>query len=260
MSAYRIEKQAGSLGALVTGLDLRAELDDGIVTALRADLLEHLVICIRGQGELTPDGHVAFARRWGTIVPHPYVEPVEGHPEMIRIYDPNPLTETWHADFTYERTPPAISLLLGRVIPAYGGDTLFANAYRVFDDLGDGLKDALRGMRALHQGTQLAMSKGLSIDDITTVHPVVARHPETGRELLNVNAAYVKHLDGWTVEESQVLLPYLYERFAQPEYTYRHRWQVGDLLIWDNRCVQHRVVGDTDGQDRDLHRVTVAVD
>ena len=110
-------------------------------------------------------------------MPHPYVEPIEGHPEMIRIYDPNPLTETWHADFTYERNPPAISMLLARVIPAYGGDTMFSNAYRVFDDLSDGLKDALRGMRALHQGTELARSKGLSLDDITTVHPVVAGTP-----------------------------------------------------------------------------------
>ena len=260
MSAYELVKQAGSAGAVITGLDLREPADDELVARLRADLVEHLVICIRGQAEMTPDDQVAFARRWGTIVPHPYVEPIEGHPEMIRIYDPNPLTETWHADFTYERNPPAISMLLARVIPAYGGDTMFSNAYRVFADLSDGLKDALRGMRALHQGTELAMSKGLSLDDITTVHPVVARHPETGRELLNVNGAYVKHLDGWTVEESDVLLSYIYGLFAHPEYTYRHHWQVGDLLIWDNRCVQHRAVADTDGQQRDLHRVTVALD
>jgi taurine dioxygenase len=260
VSAYELVKQAGSAGAVITGLDLREPADDELVARLRGDLVEHLVICIRGQAEMTPDDQVAFARRWGTIVPHPYVEPIEGHPEMIRIYDPNPLTETWHADFTYERNPPAISMLLARVIPAYGGDTMFSNAYRVFDDLGDGFKDALRGMRALHQGTELAMSKGLSLEDITTVHPVVARHPETGRELLNVNGAYVKHLDGWTVEESDVLLGYIYGLFGHPEYTYRHHWQVGDLLIWDNRCVQHRAVADTDGQQRDLHRVTVALD
>ena len=174
--------EAGGLGRrVITGLDLREPADDELVAGLRAELLEHLVICIRGQAALTPDDHVAFARRWGTIVPHPYVEPVEGHPEMIRIYDPNPLTETWHADFTYERTPPAISLLLGRVIPRLrrrhrcsptptGSSTGSAT----------GSRTPLRGMRALHQGTALAMSKGLTIDEITTVHPVVARHPDTG--------------------------------------------------------------------------------
>lgn len=256
---YEVTKQAGSCGAIITGLDLREPIGDELYEMLHAELLEHLVICIRGQSEMSPDHQVAFAGRWGVIEPHPYVEPVEGHPEMIRIYDPNPLTETWHADFTYNKKPPAISFLLGRTIPPYGGDTLFCNAYRVFDALSDGLKETLRGLRAFHEGTPLAMSKGLTREQIQAVHPVVGRHPETGRELLYVNGVYVKHLDGWTVEESMPLLNYLYELFGHAEYTYRHHWQVGDLLIWDNRCAQHRVVGDTDGQPRDLHRVTVAV-
>lgn len=257
VSTLDIAKQAGSLGAVVTGLDLRDPVDDDVLLALHEALLEHLVVCIRGQQELTPVQHVAFARRWGPIEPHPYVEPVEGHPEMIRIYDPNPLTETWHADFSYAVHPPALSLLLGRTIPPYGGDTAFANAYRAFEDLSDGLKETLRGLRAVHQGTPLAMSKGLTLEQITAVHPVVAVHPETGREVLNVNGVYVKHLDGWSPEESAPLLELLYEQVAAMEHTYRHRWQPGDLLLWDNRCVQHRVVGDTDGQPRDLHRVTV---
>jgi len=133
------------------------------------------------------------------------------------------------------------------------------SAYGAFAGLSDGLKGTLRGLSALHQGTELAMSKGLSIDDIRAVHPIVAVHPETGREMLNVNGAYVKHVDGWTVTESELLLPYLYAQFARPELTYRHRWEVGDLLIWDNRSVQHRAVADTGGQARDLHRITVRV-
>ena len=84
---------------------------------------------IRGQVALTPEDQIAFAGRWGTIVPHPYVEPIEGHPEMIRIYDPNPLTETWHTDFSYEKRPPAISFLLARVIPEYGNRVLRAACY-----------------------------------------------------------------------------------------------------------------------------------
>lgn len=258
-SVVRVEKQAGACGALVTGLDLREPLDDDTFELLHAALLEHLVICIRGQSELSPEGQVAFARRWGTIEPHPYVEPIEGHPEMIRIYDPNPLTETWHTDFSYNERPAAISLLLARVIPAYGGDTMFSNAYRVFDGLSDGLKQTLRGLRAVHKGTELAKSKGLTDDEITCVHPMVSVHPETGRELLNVNDCYVKGIDGWTVDEGRPLLDSLYPLFGRPEYTYRHKWQVGDLLIWDNRAVQHRAVGDTDGQARDLHRVTVSI-
>ena len=255
---YEIVKQAGSAGALISGVDLR-DADSPLVASLRDALLEHLVICIRGQEAMTPDDQVAFASKWGRIVPHPYVEPIEGHPEMIRIYDPNPLTETWHADFTYEKRPPAISMLLAQIIPPYGGDTLFASGYRALEGLSGGMRQTLRGMSALHQGTELARSKGLSLDDIRAVHPVVGVHPETGRELLYVNGAYVKHFEGWTPEESRPLLEFLYEQFARPEYSYRHRWQAGDLLIWDNRALQHRVVGDTGGQERSLHRVTVAV-
>ncbi len=257
VSTLHIERQAGALGAVVTGLDLSAPVDDAMLAELHRALLDHLVVCIRGQGAVTPEQHVAFARRWGPIEPHPYVEPVEGHPEMIRIYDPNPLTETWHADFSYAPHPPELSLLLARTVPPYGGDTAFANAYLAFEALSDGLKDTLRGLRAVHQGTALAMSRGLTLDDITAVHPVVTVHPETRREVLNVNGVYVKHLDGWTPEESAPLLDLLYTEVARMEHTYRHRWQPGDLLLWDNRCVQHRVVGDTGGQPRDLHRVTV---
>lgn len=257
---YRIEKQARSCGAIVTGLDLAAgPVTDDVLAALHADLLEHLVICIRGQAALSPEQQIAFAARWGVVVPHPYVEPIEGYPEMIRIYDPNPLTETWHSDFSYDRTPPALSFLLARVIPPYGGDTMFSSSYRAFDACSPALQEMLRGLRAQHEGTPLARSRGLSAADVQCIHPVVGRHPETGRELLNVNACYVTHLDGWTAEESAPLLEQLYALWERPEFTYRHHWQVGDLLIWDNRAVQHRAVGDTDGQARDLHRVTVAV-
>src|SRR4051812_29321447 len=101
VSTLTIEKQTGSLGAVVTGVALTQPVSDELLVDLHEALLEHLVICIRGQEALTPDEHVAFARRWGPIEPHPYVDPVEGHPEMIRIYDPNPLTEAWHSDFSY---------------------------------------------------------------------------------------------------------------------------------------------------------------
>lgn len=257
MSELEIEPQTRALGAVVRGLDLRREPSDDVLAALRDALVEHLVLAFPGQGAMSPDDQVAFAARWGVIEPHPYVEPLEGHPEMIRIYDPNPITETWHADFTYAAQPPAFSFLLARTVPQMGGDTMWANAYLVFESLSEGLRDCLRGLRAYHRGTELALSAGLTTGDIERVHPVVWTHPDTGREALFVNANYVKHFDGWTAQESAPLLAYLYDQFARPEFSYRHRWNEGDLLVWDNRCTQHRVVGDTGGHERDLHRVTV---
>jgi taurine dioxygenase len=138
LSSFAIHKEAGALGAIVEGLDLRDELDDDVIADLRAALLEHLVICIRGQAAIGPEHQIAFGRRWGVLEPHPYVPPIDGYPEIIRVYDPVKLTETWHADFTYATVPPAISMLLGRIIPPYGGDTMFSNGYLAYDGLSEG--------------------------------------------------------------------------------------------------------------------------
>jgi taurine dioxygenase len=257
-SGVCVRRQTGAIGALVTGVDLSTPVDDETFELLRQALLDHLAICIRGQSAMTPEAQIAFGRRWGRLEPHPYVEPIEGYPEIMRVYDPHPITVTWHADFTFAVRPPAISLLLARVIPPVGGDTLFSNGYCVYEDLSPGMRHALDGLRALHVATERAAAAGLPPEDVRNVHPVVRTHPETGRRSLFVNGNYVLHFDGWTPEESAPLLTFLYERVGRPEYVYRHRWEPGDLLIWDNRCTQHRVVADTFGCERELHRVTVA--
>jgi taurine dioxygenase len=255
-----VERQAGALGALVTGVDLADDIDDAVFERLHGALLEHQVICIRGQEHITPDDQIAFSARWGTLEPHPYVDPIEGYPEIIEVYDPNPITVTWHADFTYAKKPPGVSLLLARIIPPYGGDTMFSNGYLAYGNLSPGLRATLDDLRAVHYATQLAIDKGMPEDEIVNSHPVVRTHPETGRRALFVNGNYTRHFDGWTEADSAPLLEYLYAQFERFEYTWRHQWHVGDLLIWDNRCVQHAVVGDTGGQKRSLHRTTIAGD
>ena len=255
-----VRRQAGALGALITGVDLSRPVGDDTFNAIQDAFHEHMVVCIRGQAAMTPEDQLAFAARWGEISIHPYVPSIDGYPGIMRIYDPNPVTVTWHADTTHAARPPALTLLLARVLPPYGGDTMFANAALAYDHLSDGLRSSLDGMRAVHQGTELAASAGLDQQAVTTTHPVVRTHPVTGRRALFVNGNYTSHFEGWTPEESRPLLEYLYTQVARPEFTYRHRWEVGDLVIWDNRCTQHAVVGDTGGAERTLHRVTIAGD
>jgi taurine dioxygenase len=261
-----VEPQAGTIGALVFGVDLAATLhgsDDAIdatVAALRAALLEHLVICIRGQSAVDPDGQLAFARRWGNVLVHPYVPSIEGYPGIMKVYQATSITETWHADTTHVAAPPAMTMLLARVVPKAGGDTMFANQYAAYDSLSDGLKATLRSLRAVHYGTELAKEAGVASDVVTHAHPVVRTHPETGRLCLFVNGNYVRHFEGWTEAESAPLLSYLYAQCARPDFTWRHHWQPGDLLIWDNRCTQHCVVADWGGAERTLHRVTIEGD
>ena len=106
-----VKRQAGALGAVVSGIDI-AKMDDDTFAAVHDALLEHLVLCVKGQAHATPDDQIAFSARWGRIEPHPYVPPIDGYPEIMEVYDPNPITVTWHADFTYAKQPPSISLLL----------------------------------------------------------------------------------------------------------------------------------------------------
>jgi taurine dioxygenase len=259
-SGIEVRRLAGALGAEVIGIDLTATLAGDEFEVIHRALLDHQVICIRAQQEVTPAQQLDFAGRWGEVAIHPYVPSIEGYPGIMRIYDPNPITQTWHSDTTHAKEPPALTILLARVLPEVGGDTMFASAYLALETLSSGLRTTLATMRAVHKGTELAASAGLDQEAITAIHPVIRTHPETGRQALFVNGNYVERFDGWTVDESAPLLSYLYAWVGRPEHTYRHRWQAGDLIIWDNRCTQHAVVGDTGGAERVLHRVTIAGD
>ena len=253
-----IKRLAGALGAEVLGLDLSRGIADRAFVAVRDALHENGVICIRDQGAMTPQDQLAFAARWGDISIHPYVPSIEGYPGIMKIYDPNPITQTWHSDSTHMTNPHAYTLLLARILPAVGGDTMFASAVKAFESLSPGLQAMLRTLSAVHEGTSLAADAGLDHEAVVAVHPVVRAHPDTGAEALFVNDNYVTRIDGWTPEESQPLLEYLYGEIGRYEDTYRHRWRDGDLVIWDNRSTQHAVVGDVTGEERVLHRVTIA--
>jgi taurine dioxygenase len=259
-SGISVSREAGALGAIVTGVDLAQAVDDATFGLLHDAFVEHLVICIRGQGHIQPEDQLAFANRWGEISIHPYVPSIDGYPGVMRVSDPTPVTTTWHADTTHLPAPPALTLLLARQVPPFGGDTMFANQYLAYENLSPGLRATLDGLRAVHRGTELAKEAGLDREAVTAVHPVVRTHPESHKRALFVNGNYTSHVDGWTVEESEPLLGYLYQQACRPEYTWRHHWQVGDLVIWDNRCTQHAVVADVAVGERALHRVTIAGD
>ena len=259
-AALEVRRLSGSLGAEVIGLDLAKPVAADVFADLHAAFLTHQVIVIRDQQAMTPDDQMAFAARWGEISIHPYVPSIDGYPGLMKIYDPNPITQTWHADSTHQKQPPALTLLLARILPPVGGDTMFSSMTRAFASLSPAMQAVLRGLCAVHEGTALAADAGLDKDAVTAVHPVVRTHPETGDAALFVNGNYTTRFDGWTEAESAPLLQFLYGQCARVEITYRHRWRAGDLVIWDNRCTQHAVVGDAGGAERVLHRVTIAGD
>ncbi len=273
---FRIRRLAGALGAAVEGLDLAQPVDAATMSALRQAFFEHLVLVFPGQAHLTPRQHVAFAARWGElqvmtqrhldncpelieIAARDGVRPGTDNPETYA-HPSTKLTRTdvWHTDQSYEPHPAIGSVLLARELPSVGGDTMFANQYAAFETLSPGMQRMLRNVRAVHSGEGYYRITNLDPADAPrTAQPVALVHPETGRTALYVNRIYTTNFEDMSVEESQPLLEYLYAHAVQPPFTFRHRWSVGDMLMWDNRCVQHYAIDDYGDQTRVMHRATI---
>ena len=263
-----------ALGAEVSGVDLSQDLDDTTVSAIRRALLKHLVIFFRDQ-VISPDQHVAFARRFGETVDYPMLQPLEGHPEIVQVVKLEHETVNfgglWHSDMTYTACPPLGSILCARELPPTGGDTLFANMALAYESLSEGMKAMLAPLRAVNSSGKQAVSETRSErmrtdarrdpgEALSAVHPVVRTHPETGRKLLYANPAHTLRFEGMTEEESAPLLGYLYGQQTRPEFTCRFRWSPGSIAFWDNRATQHNPVNDYHGHKRVMHRVTIAGD
>jgi alpha-ketoglutarate-dependent taurine dioxygenase len=163
----------------------------------------------------------------------------------------------WHSDRSCEKRPPKVTFLLSQVMPAAGGDTIFANQIAAYEALSDGMKELLEGLRVIHTADHFNTLVGLPPPtNPGTTHPVVRVHPETGRSALYVNAVFTTRFENMTADESAPLLQWLYRHCGQPNLSFRHRWSVNDLVMWDNRSVQHFAVYDY-AAPREMLRTTV---
>lgn len=258
-----IRPLTGSLAAEILGVDL-TRLEAADFDAIRTAFLDHHVLAFRDQ-KLDPDELIAFGRRLGDLYVHPIVPHLDGHPELLEIRNrgkQRTITEVWHSDVSFAAEPPRASGLLAIELPAYGGDTLFANQHLAYEALSDGLKRMLEGLRATHTGAGLAEAtrRGDAWRTHGQLHPVVIRHPETGRKALYVNPGFTVAFEDMTIEESEPLLRFLFAAGHAPDLCYRHRWRPGDLVLWDNRSVQHYAVHDHGDAARTLYRFTVSGD
>ena len=273
-AALQIHPLAGSIGAEILGIDLAADLAAETVAALRAALLEHLVIVFRDQ-RLDPAAFVRFAERFGTPVEYPFVRWLDGFPVITPVIKREHETVNfggiWHSDTAYLETPPLGTMLLAREVPPRGGDTLFANMYAAYEALSPALRAVLDGLGAVNSSARADVSRtredrirdapsGQANQVFEAVHPVARTHPETGRRALYVNVAHTARFEGMTEAESAGLLSYLFAHQVRPEFTCRVRWEPGTLAFLDNRAAQHNPVNDYHGYRRVMHRITLAGD
>jgi taurine dioxygenase len=269
-----IKRIAGALGAEIHGIDLTTVPSAGIVTQIRAALLEHLVVFFRDQ-HLTVAQFLAFARAVGKPIEYPLIRGLPDYPDVIEVtkleHEKANFGGIWHSDTTYLEQPPMGSMLLAREVPPAGGDTLFANQYLAYETLSTGLRRMLDAVVAVNSSAKADATKTRedrvnkdgredARKEYLAEHPAVRTHPETGRKALYVNVAHTVRFKDMTDEESAPLLDYLFRHQARPEFTCRFQWRVGSLAFWDNRCTQHNPVNDYHGYRRVMHRITLAGD
>ena len=264
---------APALGALISGIDLAKPISETALEEMKNAFARYSVIFFRDQ-DLSPQQHVDLAKRWGDINVNRFFKPLDGYPQIAQVIKEPDQKEniggTWHTDHSYDQIPAMGSLLYAREVPPSGGDTLFSSMYLAFEALSDGLKEMLLGLKAWHSsrhafGYGVAESEhygdgrlanpDLAVQD--ALHPVIITHPLSGRKSLYVNLDFTVRFDGWTVEESQPLLDYLYAHGAREEFTCRFQWEQGSIALWDNRATWHNAMNDYHGHRRIMHRVTL---
>jgi taurine dioxygenase len=273
-TGWTVAPITGTFGAELSGASLR---DPSAVAGISSLLIEHLVLVIRGQ-HLGRTEQVALARAIGTPTPaHPVVPGAGDHPEILELDGAKGgRNARWHTDVTFVATPPAASVLVADELPGHGGDTLWADLRSAYTTLHAGLRALVDEAVAVHKISPLAYwgepyDTALTRDDAAellaaaaamkpVLHPVVRVHPVTGRRSLFVNPGFTTHLLGFSRIESDHLLALLYEHSTQPELVLRHRWQPGDVVLWDNRATMHYATDDYGTAGRRMRRVTVAGD
>lgn len=276
-TSFEIQPTSGALGAELLGIDLAKPLSPAAAGEIRGALAEHGVVFFRDQN-ITPEQHIAFAEKIATININRFFKSAPGYPQIAEVRkepeQKNNIGGGWHTDHSYDQIPALGSVLLAREVPERGGDTMFAAMWQAYDALSDGLKQTLEGLKAVHSSRHVFGAKAraekaaqgndtgerLGNTDAATqdaVHPVVIRHPDSGRKILYVNRGFTTHFQGWTPEESKPLLEYLYAHGAKPEFQTRFQWKQGSIALWDNRSTWHFAINDYQGERRLMHRITL---
>ncbi len=279
MKPYETELLCGAGGAEITGLDLAKPLPGPTLAALRRELADHCVLFFRDQ-TLEPNQQKAFARQFGPLAQTPFIKPLEGHPEMMRVVREANETKKqnfggrWHSDMTFQEAPVMGTVLYSRESPAVGGDTVWTNQMLAYEALSPGMQRLLDSLTVMHSAKRSYGPQGTYADDDLkgmrinaseaalkeTPHPCVRTHPETGRRILFVNWVYAIRFQDMTEEESAPLLDFLNRHSQRPEFQIRFRWTRGALAFWDNRSTQHLAINDYAGYRRVMDRVTIAGD
>jgi len=268
-----------ALGAEIVGLDLTGEIDDAAFAKVLRAWADHLVLRFRGQ-KLDEAALLRFSRRFGALDPNP-TRParVPNHPASNEInvisnivVDGTPVGGlgnselVWHQDMSYKPMPPKASILYGLETPETGGDTWFYNLYTAYETLPRALKDRIAGLSCKHDATRNSAGQlragfepeYANQDRPGAIHPLVIRHPDTGRSALHLGRRPNAWIVGLPDDESDALLDDLWAHIEIGGHHWAQQWRPGDVVIWDNRCTLHRRGTLDPAQRRLMYRTQVS--
>lgn len=274
LAGIEVRPVAGTLGAEITGVRLGPDLGEDVVAGIRAALLEHKVVFLRGQDHLDDAAHAGFARLLGPLTTaHPTISGGRSEAAVLPVDSGRGTrANSWHSDVTFVDRPPSFTTLRAQVLPPAGGDTVFADTVAAYAGLPAPLRALADGLWAEHSNdydyatahatTELSEAQTAYRQEFTstvyrTHHPVVRVHPETGARALLLGH-FVQRFLTLSGVDSKPLFDLFQTHITRLENTVRWRWSPGDIALWDNRSTQHYAVADYGDTPRRLHRVTVA--
>tara|TARA_B100001741_G_C16553371_1_gene600755 strand:+ start:192 stop:1040 length:849 start_codon:yes stop_codon:yes gene_type:complete len=266
-------------GAEITGVDLTRNLSEKEVILIREAWLAHHVLSFPDQ-PMSDDDLERFTLYFGSFGDDPFIASIPGRENIIavkRLADEKvPIfADNWHTDWSFQENPPAGTCLFGKIIPSEGGDTLFANQHLALENMPSSLREKLEDKLAIHSALipyshgggygdkdrEMGRSMDIRPSDealAKQLHPIIAQHPETKKEGIYGTIGYIIGIDGMDNQDAMKLLMELSAWQCKEEFIYQHKWKKDMLIMWDNRSVLHRATGGYEGQDRLLHRTTIA--
>ena len=277
--SFNVAVSDQACGAEISGIDLTRELLESQISDIRDLWLEHHVLSFPNQ-LLDDDALERFTLCFGSFGDDPFIAPIPGRNNIIavkRVADEKvPIfADNWHTDWSFQENPPAGTCLYGKIIPNKGGDTLFANQHMALEKMPAPLRKKLEGKNAIHSALipyspgggygdkdrEMGRSMDIRASDEAfskQLHPIIKEHPETKREGIYGTIGYTIGIDGMDNQDAMKLLMELSAWQCQEEFIYKHKWKKDMLIMWDNRSVLHRATGGYEGQERLLHRTTIA--
>ena len=269
MVEFKVKPLSNLMGAQITGIDLRNKISKETKAELLKAITNHLVVCIKGQ-KLSPSKLADVSRLFGK--PKQYFvkdETVDDIPEVIVVSNrtredkPKVYASHWHTDDSYRKKPATLTFIYPDILPENGGGTDFINCYSVYDDLPQELKIKIKKLRAVHKWQSrrnvsevVKLTKEQEKDTPPVEHPLIRTHPMSNKKSVYINPNRIDHILGFNEIDSDKLLDEIYEFSFQDKFQYRHNYEKGDLVIWDNRCTMHKANSDYDVSHlRIMHRV-----